>query len=179
MKSFFQKTFSVVITSITIIVLGAWGYFLYVVRTNQNEIVALSQTIVNEKDKSGRLASVRALAINIEEDIKKLGDVFISSEDVASFVELLETEAEKSNVSVSIGSINIDDKNNNSVQPLVVRIETEGTWSNILRYITRLEHLPKTIQINKVILTKLDDKELNIRTWKLQADVSTYVVKTQ
>lgn len=177
MKSFFQKTFSIVIASITIIVLGAWGYFLYVVRANQNEIVALSQTIVNEKDKSGRLASVRALAINIEEDIKKLDDVFIASDDVASFVELLETEADASNVSISIGSINVDDKVKSSVQPLVVRIEAEGSWGSILSYVTRLEHLPKTIQINKVILTKAEARESKARVWRLQADVTTHVVK--
>jgi Tfp pilus assembly protein PilO len=177
MKSSFQKTFITIASLITLVVFSAWGYFLYVVKANQEEISSLSQSITNEKDKDNRLTSVRSLTVNTGSDIKKLDSIFVPFDSVAGFVELIEREASESSVDVSIGSLNLDDKKDVLIKSLVLHIEVSGSWSNVTRFLVRLEHLPKIIGINKVIMTRSDDKDTKSRMWKLQTDVMTYVLK--
>ena len=126
---------------------------LFVVISKINKIENSYNDIESSIYKQERVWTLKALAENNKEDIKTLRDFFIQKEDEVYFIEAIESTARKSGVLFEIASINEKPKEGDTFeQDILVKIDVEGSWPNILSLLDLLEKMPFGVSIENINL---------------------------
>jgi hypothetical protein len=164
------------LTLILCVILGIWSFLFYKIYTNRIEARANLIQIETEKDKDHSLSSVRSLVAVIKPKMEQLDETFVYSDDIAGFVESLELQAKVSHNSISISNINLDQGSSFRIKPLTAHIDINGSWSDVLTLIGRLERTPMSISINRVSLSKMGDVQQKKSSWRSSFDIKTFVI---
>ena len=124
---------------------------LFFVINKINKIENSYNDIESSIYKQERVWTLKALAENNKEDIKTLRDFFIQKEDEVYFIEAIESIARKSGVLFEIASISEKPKEGDTFeQDILVKIDVEGSWLNILNLLDMLEKMPFGVSVENI-----------------------------
>lgn len=98
----------------------------------------------------------------IQSNIGRLDEVFVNHEQDLEFIQTLEELANKNNVAQNISMSNAQ-KIKNEYEEIILEINLEGSFYNIMRYLIDLETLEHYVNIKSLNINSLDrNKNLEI-----------------
>jgi hypothetical protein len=85
---------------------------------------------------------------------------FVPRGDVVDFIESIETKGRAQNVSVTVRSVGTEKRtpdapDTDDKEVLRLKLETVGSWSNTLKFINYLEHLPYKVSVQGLGMSKV------------------------
>jgi len=162
---------------ISIIIFGVVIFLLVflVIHPLFKEIKKNSEDFVSVKKE---LNSLKAQAKNLEEfrnfyqknlsDLEKIDKLFINSEIPIEFISFLEKNAQDSGIPIKISILPQTQKGTEKEQwtSLQFQISTFGSFSNISKFIEKIEIAPYLIRIQNLNINRLTERELESEEFK-------------
>lgn len=109
-----------------------------------------------------QIAQVEGDYKKIQEDTKKLSQVFILKERTLDFISVLENIASENQLSQEI-SLEELNKSNEEIQKITLQINLQGDFVNLTKYVNKLESLDYYVDINSLNFSKKENSvALNI-----------------
>lgn len=147
----------------TIILVFVYVYILFDLN-NKNQETA---SILNENEKAYvknlNFQSTKKIINSSKESILNMSTFFITKDGVVNFINTIESIGKSVGLNISIASVDIktdtnksNNSQNNNKDELNLDIETEGTWTQTLKFIHLLEYLPFNINLNQVNIINLN-----------------------
>jgi len=141
-----------IITLILIILMDGlglfgWFYFFSLLKNQSDLIQEKRQNIANSEKKLQNNNSLKTLMEEISPEKEKVDSAFLNDDNLAAFVEKLESTAALTNTFIKIGNIAIDSSGKNG---LSVEFSLEGNFQQIFHYLVLLENLPYLLNIERM-----------------------------
>lgn len=140
----------IVVIVLAVGLLCVWGALFYFVVVKARDIARMAQK-TEQMEQEER--SVQEMKLSVEKDIishQRIDSYFISSSTLISFIEELEALAQQTGVSVTIESLNQNEKENT----VSLDVITHGTSASLTRFVSALEISPRLIQIESITLAR-------------------------
>ena len=148
-----SKIFIVVLTLISLSLLGVLILGIYVVQVKNNEISELLNTADSVTETRILAQSIRTAQRNALEDIQAFDNIVISEDKLVLFIESIEESGRALDLETNI--ISVEDKEESpDVHLINIVIESDGTWTSILSFLRTVENLPNRVMIDKASLYK-------------------------
>lgn len=135
----------------TLIVLGALSFFFIIVRNKNQHTSAVLTTLENKILKKKNITTLTQKIAEVEPIRNTLNGYFMNTREVDTFVGYLETIGDKAQAPVKVESVEVSPAAKNVV---IVKISTEGDFSNVVRVLTLLENAPYALHIEQFSLNK-------------------------
>ena len=116
-----------------------------------------------------------------EETFVSIKDIFTPKEAPIEFIEFLEEQANKFNLSMKISPLNIEISANDFWTPIGFRIFSKASFPNTLKFLERLEQGKWLVEISQINIERIDEEKLKLREYNGSniGDVSlSLIVKT-
>lgn len=111
----------------------------------------------SESFKEEQFWAIKSVGETNKESIQALRDFFIQKGDEVRFIDKIEEVAKSSSVKFEISSIDVGINQKDSFKEDVdVKIDMEGSWENMIRFIDKLQKMPFGVSIDKVNLDAKD-----------------------
>lgn len=126
---------------------------LFIVLNKINSIKNFYKNIESETSKEERFWIIKSIVEANKESIQTLKSFFIQKGDEVKFIEQIEETAEMSSIEFNI--VSIDAKPNQEdlfKEDVVVKMNVEGSWKNIMFFLNKLEKMPFGVSIEDVNL---------------------------
>ena len=161
--------------SVTLVVAGMYVYMYNATDTAVIRAGLARDAMATEQHDQLQSRSIYDLASSTATDRNKLVSFFISSDDIVSFVTLLESLGTQTENKVSITSIDAD--NMTGVAPGTIghahaHIDMHGSWAQVMTVLSLAENLPYVSTLNHV---RLNANSIGVKQtdWNLSFDVQT------
>ena len=126
---------------------------LWYIRSSLNYVNETNSALLSGVGDKAVVAKGGELLRMREEEVARIRSQFISSDQVAQFVETLETLGTAEGAKVTLSSLTYEDTQaTEHFIPLAVRIEARGSWDSLSRYLSLVESLPYRSEVKDVIL---------------------------
>ena len=180
METHRNKTFTLIIWLLCVTGLSLGGFFLYLIISRDMEADALTLEARELVKKDEQLSSVRIALRESSGVLEEIDSVFVREDDIPSFIDSFELLASKHDVSISLGSINVDVvANTPSVKQLRIKASSVGQWDNLMSFVGNIEALTKATLVQKLSLNK-DNSSTNAkddgRQWNATFDISVLIL---
>jgi hypothetical protein len=107
----------------------------------------------SESFKEEKFWAVKSIVETNSEPIQTLRNFFIQKGDEVKFIEQIEGVAKASSIKFEISSIDVKtDQASSFEEDVDVKMNTEGSWRNIMLFLDKLEKMPFGVSIEKVNL---------------------------
>lgn len=175
-----NRTFTLVVWGLCLVVLSLGGFFLYRILLRDSETMVLAGEAQEEARKSEQVASVRTILRESKGALEEIDAAFLREDSISSFIDSLENLAAEKGISVSLGSISVDPiPNAPSTKQLRIRASSAGDWGDLVSFVDSLEALPRAVSVQKLSMSKDlapagTDKERSTR-WGATFDISALV----
>lgn len=128
---------------------------------------ALRASVAHDIQREQKLGSTRALLKETAATRLELARAFVGSDDVALFLETLESVGAGSGSDLEISSIGVEDfeRPRQNLERLRVTITAFGSWSEIATFIRRVEAFPVRPRITDARVTYGSDEQKPL--WRL------------
>ena len=140
------KKVLVLLMVIFIIVLVLDVVWYSYIKSETNEVLELKKDVRKEAVQNYNLINVKRQTADLKALDIKLDDVFVSRENIVTFIELIENMAQQSDVDMQISITNGDDEE--KYHPLTVLVQSTGSWSDVTTFVQMIESLPHSVFIN-------------------------------
>ena len=147
------------------VVLAGWLYLFSSLKKENNFIKEKRQEILANDKKLENSNSLKILMNEIVDERQKIDSAFLDKESVVNFIEKLELIADRTDASIKIGKINIDNQERGG---LYLQFDLTGNFNQLFHYLVLLENLPYLINIEK-----MDLKNLAPNRWAADLEIST------
>lgn len=138
-----------------IALLSATLYFagLFIVINKINSIEGFYQNMESESSREEKFWAIKSIVEANKESIQTLRNFFIPKEDEVEFIEKIEETAKTSEIEFDIVSIDIKpDQKDLFKEDVVVKMNIEGPWKNVMLFLNKLEKMPFGVSIGSVNL---------------------------
>jgi hypothetical protein len=132
--------------------------FLFLAAKNNVEGFHSAQAdVANQQSSAEQNHALQDLAESIQPEISSLNSRIVPSDGVAAFIEMIESLARQSGLSVSISSVNdVSDPTDTSgsYQFLTLTVATVGSWSGTHRFLSLIETAPFELDLSSIGLVE-------------------------
>lgn len=122
------------------------------------------EILIEEKIKD--LNSFKGICQKIEEDLKKVDQLFVDQKVPIGFIEFLEKTAENSNVLIDISPSPGTTRKGDLWPSLDFKITVSGSFPNCAKFLEKVETAPYLIEVQNLNLRRLTEKELESQKLK-------------
>lgn len=165
-----KKLIASIILVVLLNSLVLWGWFYaHSLLKGQDEIIKQQRQKLALNEKSFQnSSSLKVLLEEIKGEKQVIDDIFINRENVINFIESLESLAKQTDVLIKIGSVNIENAKNGSLN---LQINLRGDFRQTFHYLVLLENLPYLIDVERVNFRKVEegwqaDFEISLKGFK-------------
>jgi len=130
------------------------------IKENSQQLLLEKETRLSFLEQKEDLRNFKDIYQEIEPDLEKTENLFISSGIPIDFINFLEKTASDSNTLVEISSVTLVDSKDDSWSSLEFRLQVFASFSNFSRFIERLENDSYLIEIYDLNIKKLSDSNL-------------------
>ena len=116
------------------------------------------EMLIEEKIKD--LTSFKGICQKIEEDLKKVDQLFVDQKVPIEFIEFLEKTARDSDVLIDISPSQGTTRKGDLWPSLDFKITVSGSFPNCSRFLEKIETAPYLIEVQNLNLRRLTEKEL-------------------
>ncbi|GEM_PF-4001386 len=151
-KRVFYRTFIGGIAVNLLLLGGGVSFHLFFIKPTYENFARQNQTIAELEQRQTSLGTLSNEVRQRSTDIARLQEAFLNSQDVISFVTLLETMADRSGVALIIKSANVETEAN--LKKLSeFEMSLAGPAANILQFVTLAENMPYFTDISSLTIT--------------------------
>ena len=115
---------------------------------------SLIGTVDMSQQKDSHLGALRAVVKDTDGKRQQLATFLLSSDTEVSFIERIETLAKGSGLGVKTKSVSSVAGSMVGAKNFQMQIETTGSWSNTMYFLSQLENLPYDIRVQGDYLSK-------------------------
>ena len=148
-------SFSVVISSVAVLVFGGLYGWLYIEIQTKNTALADVVALIHSRDgEDARLEALETLVEETADERLLLEQHFVSNDGVALFLEEVESLGPKSQTEIEILSVDVQAlvPEENLYEGLTVALSGVGTFNQIMELIARIEALPYPVSVGQTRL---------------------------
>lgn len=178
----FKKTKKLFITFLIVCVLGlAFDITVFFVIKRRTEAVSIAENqLALAAEKANSLKSVKVLMDDTAERRVKVDTFFIKDDKVVDFLDSLDTLGTKNGVKLTINSVGVaplTKPSSSFLEQLNIKIQVEGSWANVYRFLTLLETMPYKVSWGRVGFDKVSGRDSKQSVWQGVFDVSIVKLK--
>lgn len=147
----FTKKIFLSLVAVNVLVFGVYAFLFWKVIDRSQTTAKLLVEETADKQKNDALQAIKMSLSDNKDFISQIDSFFIAPDGVVGFITFLETLGKDSGVAIAIGSVDVnpDSKDPNDFkESLNLKLEIEGTWQNVLYFLSRLENLPYQVQFD-------------------------------
>lgn len=133
------------------------------------EKIEIEKKITQEQNKSETISQIK----KIEPELDKLGKIFITAENQLEFITALEETADRNKIAQNINLLPNNDAQS-SPRKTLINISAQGSYVDLLRYLSDLESLDYYVNINTLNANKLSADKTASTTIALNLGAETY-----
>lgn len=157
------KNILVIVIAINICVIAAYGFVFWRIYTDGRNTSDLVNQASLDFQKNEMLRSAKTALAENHDFLSKIDSYFVAPDGVVPFIDRVESLGKQYGIQVSIGSVAVESDpkvKNDFKETLHLKVETVGSWSNIVQFLGALESLPYRISFDQVVfgLTDAADK---------------------
>ncbi len=141
---------------INVIVFGLYAFLFWKVIDRSQTTATLLAEERSDRQKNDALQAIKVSLTENKDFISQIDSFFISPDGVVGFITFLEKLGKDSGVKINIGSVavNPDSKDPKDFKEnLKLKLEIEGTWQNVVYFLSRLENLPYRVQFDTATIS--------------------------
>lgn len=141
---------------INVIVFGLYAFLFWKVIDRSQTTATLMAEETADRQKNDALQAIKQSLNENKDFISQIDSFFVAPDGVVSFITFLEKLGSDSGVKINIGSVavNPDSKDPNDFKEnLSLKLEIEGTWQNVVYFLSRLENLPYRVQFDSATIS--------------------------
>ncbi|MBZ9572050.1 hypothetical protein KJA15_01775 [Patescibacteria group bacterium] len=165
------------IITILLIVLIIYPFFEEI-KKNSKELISQKKRQISLQEEIKSFKEIESLYKTYQSNIEKIDDLFAEPEAPIEFINFLEKNAEKSQLSIEISPM--AEKETGPWPSLFFQISTIGSFSNFLKFLEKLETGPYLIEISNLNVRKITEKELRVKrfeTFSLSDTNALFLIK--
>jgi len=141
------------IIALTLFSIILYFFSLFIVIREVKKVENLYSNTESESFKEQKFIAIKSVAENNKESIELLRNFFIQKDDEANFIEQIEKAAKTHSVSFDIVNIDVKpDEESSFKENVSIKMNVEGTWTNIMSLLNRLERMDFGVLIDDVNL---------------------------
>lgn len=150
---------------------GLFYYWTYTVIIRKNvEIGSGMQEVTGTSAMEVRLADLKKVLVDHAEEVKRIDANFIGSNDVVTFIQLIEKFGQRTKVDIEISSLVEDAPIGKEAVPasfelLRVQFVGSGSWKDILNLLIFVESMPNILRIEQVQFKKVGEGFAKTGPW--------------
>jgi len=130
---------------ITLLVIGAYGFFFYKIKTEVESVSAVTAELEKEKEKLSTLDSTKRMFSETSGPRAKLDSFFVDQAGVVDFIQKLEELGKYSGAEVTLKNLN-----EKKAEGLTFSVAVDGTFSEVMHTISLLENMPYNMLFTQV-----------------------------
>lgn len=125
---------------------------LFLVIKETKKVKNFYQDTNSDSFKQEKFLAIKYIAESNRDLIQTLKDFFVQKGDEIKFIEEIELVANKSGVDFEIESIDLKADENDQKENIIVKIKTNGSWVDNIKFIDNLKKMSFGVLIQKVSL---------------------------
>jgi len=160
------------ITAIPVIL--AIGFYFYV-NHELGKVEAMREEVKKNNHDSETVFKLERSINQIQKEAKSIDDYFIDSNNIVSFIKVLEDSAKKEGVTLYIDSLDIlrpSKENKLKVPTVEMNLKVSGSLVNENNFIKALENVPYALAIKESRFIKNTDSKTGQVSWNLDLSVT-------
>lgn len=136
--------------------IGACAVFLHEVEKKKETLHELGLLRAQTESRKKTLMTLTTALTDTKEERAYLTSRILKEEDVVDFLTLIESLGREQGTKLTTSSLTVEPVNS-SFESLVVGVNVEGQYANLMHLLTLFEHLPYQVTIEKVVFEKTSD----------------------
>jgi hypothetical protein len=167
--------------AVTIFVGALYWYMFNTMSVSVVRAGAARDVVATEQHDQAQAKTLATTVSTTMSDRGRLPDLFISSDDIVSFITSIESLGPQTNTKVVLTSIDADQTASaaaGSVAHAKAHVEASGSWPGVMRLLGLVERLPYASNINHV---RFDAGQADAKTgvtWSASFDIQALVLVT-
>lgn len=156
MRTQSTKHLVISLSIVIIILLGAHYLIFMFIKNSDKEVSILNSEVSLLQGQVDEFA--RYNTEDLENLYKSVVSHFIPRSDFVGFIESIEKEAKSQKIAVVIGSVGVEQRSDDTADDkeiIRIRLETNGSWADTMRFVGYIEHLPYKINIQNLGLSTI------------------------
>ena len=137
------------------------------IRENSSNFVLQKNSFAELQEREANFKKLKNFYQTYEQDLKRIDALFINSSDpveFTAFMEFLENDAKDCGLSIEILSLPVKKAESDAWNFNNYQLSLEGSFSNVLKFLEKLENAPYLIEISN-LNTKKDSANLTIKAY--------------
>lgn len=126
------------------------------IKYNSESIVNLKKEVKFLQSQEKNLAELKDLTSEVEPDFVKMNNLLIDPEVPIDLIKFLEKTAEEQNVSIEIAAPSLKREEKGLWNYMNFQINIQGSFSNVLRFVEKIESSPFLIETISLSISRLD-----------------------
>jgi len=149
MKNFTSRKILTGLIVATVIALILYFVAFFSIRSKTRSLSLLEADLQVELLSEERSRSMKKLVEDTKTQRAALNTFFVSDDGVASFISDLESTAASARVDLDITSVGVEDisADETLLELLTLRFSAEGTWQEVVHFVSLLELMPHALSI--------------------------------
>lgn len=139
-----------------LVTVGAYIFVLVETIGYTKQIAVLTQTLQDKNTESEMLTSVKHVIADTASVRKELDGYFIAKEGVVDFIQRVEKMGAEAGVTLTFSTIDtpVGGGVPSSLDRLVLRLSSTGSWQQGIHFLTLMESLPYALSVTGARMTK-------------------------
>lgn len=142
----YTKKLLMKISILTLVIVAAYSYLFYQIRTQTKESVTLLETLKNDVSQRDRFENIEETLANLEDRAEDIESIVLDENNIVSFLEDIESLGSELGLTLS-KTIQQKQIANGSI--ISITIKTEGNWRATQNFVALLENLPYSISMER------------------------------
>lgn len=151
--------------------------------TQAEQAVKVSKSVAEMEEKKRRELDVASVYAKSAEERRLLASYVVSKDDIVDFIESVEKIGSDTSTSLEMSGIadetELELAGDAVLGHFKARLEASGTWTNVMRALILVEHMPYNIILNDVRLAENTESasSTKAKTWRLSLDMRVLTFK--
>ena len=164
---------------IVLLVTALYGYMFQATSVSVDKALLSMSAVAAEESDNSQTKTFLVMASSTETNRDKLSSRFVSSEDIVSFITVVEAMGPESGSSLSITSIDADPLTGavpGTLGHARAHIDAHGSWGSVMRLLALAENMPYAVSVSHVRLNNSGDNAKVQSAWSVAFDIQVSII---
>lgn len=136
-----------------VVAIFAVAFLLISITTKNQSSLVLEKQLKEEEIKLADLQMLKNLVDNTKEQRAYISGLLVDKDKIIDFLDLVESLGQTSGAKINVVSVN-EESPDVSSGVVKIRFNVTGSWEQVFRTISMLDHLPSALSVNEMQISK-------------------------